>query len=103
MLRSKNLQLIFQNNAFGARLRTPAIWAILALPILMLPGCGKAAEETAAAKSEPSAAPVTSAQKALNGEVVLGPDAPELKEMVIEPVQNVQVAVDEVIATARIQ
>lgn len=42
-------------------------------------------------------------QKALSGEVVMDPAAPELKQMSIEPVRAIPVAVDEVTATARIQ
>lgn len=76
----------------------------LAACLIFNVGCGKSSESVAA--KEPVAPPVpiaSSAQKALTGEVVFDPAAPELKEMIIEVVRAVPVPVDEVTATARIQ
>lgn len=89
------------------RKQTLTLSLALAAGLLLAASCGKPASESVAAK-EPAApaAPVeapNSAQKALTGEIVLGPAAPELKQMIIEAVKSVPVAVDEVTATARIQ
>lgn len=70
--------------------------------------CNRHGGESVAAKDEPAATarpapPAASVQKELTGEVVLGPSAPELKQMTIEAVRLVPVAVDEVTVTARIQ
>jgi membrane fusion protein, heavy metal efflux system len=69
-------------------------------------GCGKSGADSASAKEPPpvaSSAAASPAQKGLAGEVVMDPAAPELKQMTIEAVRAVPVAVDEVTATARIQ
>ncbi len=70
---------------------------------LFLAACGK--QETAPAKPSdpPKAVSASPAQKQLNGEVVMDPNAPELKQMLIEVIQDVPVPVDEVTVTARIQ
>jgi membrane fusion protein, heavy metal efflux system len=60
-------------------------------------GCGK--HEAASAEEKPA----PSQPHAANGEVSLGPDAPELKQMSIEPVKTVSVAADEVTAPAKIE
>ena len=76
----------------------------LAACLLFSTGCGKPAADSVSAKDRPaSTAPEQSARKGLTGEVVMDPAAPELKQMTIEAVRAVQVAVDEVTATARIQ
>jgi membrane fusion protein, heavy metal efflux system len=60
-------------------------------------GCGK--HEAASAEEKPAASQARTA----TGEVSLGPDAPELKQMSIEPVKTVSVPADEVIAPAKIE
>ena len=84
-----------------------ALSLALAACLVFSTGCGKSDTESVAAKDQPAsaaAAPlVSSARKAVTGEVVMDPAAPELKQMTIEAVRAVQVAVDEVTATARIQ
>ena len=92
-------KMIYRNAA-----PTAALFAFAAS--LLLSGCEgtKSSEVQAKATTTPNpATPATSAQKQLNGEVVLGPDAPELQQMTIEPVRAVPVALDEVSTTARIQ
>ena len=79
---------------------TYALPVVLAACFLFSTGCGKAGADSPATPA-PVAAP--SAQKANTGEVVMDPAAPELKQMSIETVRDVPVAVDEVTATARIQ
>ena len=79
---------------------TYALPVVLAACFLFSTGCGKAGADSPATPA-PVAAP--SAQKANTGEVVMDPAAPELKQMIIETVRDVPVAVDEVTATARIQ
>ncbi len=80
-----------------------ALAACLALGM----GCGNSAADPAPSKEKvgegASAQVPSSAQKGLTGEVVLDPSAPELKQMAMEAVRAVPVAVDEVTATARIQ
>ncbi len=79
----------------------------LAACLALSTGCGKSDAEAALEKdSQPAsaiAAPAPPAQKGLTGEVIMDPAAPELKQMTIEAVRAVPVAVDEVTATARIQ
>lgn len=83
----------------------------VAAAMVILVACGQQAESGAAEKkatqaasvAEGDAAQAKSAKRDVSGEVALPPDAPELKEMSIEPVKAVPVAVDEVSATARIQ
>lgn len=71
---------------------------------VFLAGCGKQEGETVAAK-EPATAPAAPPpmQRELSGDVVMDPAAPELKQMTIETVRMMPVAVDEVTTTARIQ
>lgn len=76
--------------------------------ILLLAACGsqQGVENAGAKAASPEvgpAVPLSPARRELSGEVVLPPTAPELNEMTIEPVKAVQVAVDEVTTTARIQ
>lgn len=71
-------------------------------------GCGQSADKPPVDAKEkstpaPAAEPPSSAQKGAAGEVVMDPAAPELKQMTIEAVRSVPVAVDEVNTTARIQ
>ena len=67
---------------------------------LFLIGCGKEKEATAEVKP---AEPGSAAGKAQPGVVILGPDAPELKEMVVEAVKDALIPAQEVTATARIE
>src|SRR6476620_3559697 len=60
-------------------------------------GCGK--HEAASAEEKPA----VSQPHVVNGEVSLGPDAPELKQMSIEPVKTVSMAADEITAPAKIE
>ena len=75
----------------------------------LIAACGKHKVESAAASNDQAQSPAgvvssrSSPEKALNGEVVMDPTAPELQQMNIESVRSVPVAVDEVSTTARIQ
>lgn len=72
----------------------------LAVAWLALAGCGK--QERAAVEAKDS--PVTPAPtQSTPGEVVLGPNAPELRQMQIQEVRTVQLPGDEVIAPAKIE
>lgn len=80
---------------------------VLVAGLVMLAGCGEkggSVEAAKAPKAEDSAPPVqTSAHSEANGQVVMNPDAPELKEMKIEAVAMRSVPADTVVATARIE
>jgi len=77
--------------------------------VLLIGSCGKQMGDAVVAKdkaSEPAAPPAAAPppmQKDLSGDVVMDPAAPELKQMAIETVRTVPVAVDQVTTTARIQ
>src|SRR5262245_46919334 len=74
--------------------------AVCAIAASVLGGCGKPQQAEAEGKAPPSAA---QAQAITSGVVSLGPEAPELKQMTIEPVKAVPVPSDEVTAPARIE
>jgi cobalt-zinc-cadmium efflux system membrane fusion protein len=79
-------------------IRRPILPTLLSFVAAMcLSGCGE--HEKSAAEETPPA-PVRSLPK---GEVSLGADAPELKQMSIEPVKTVNVPADEVVAPAKIE
>ncbi|HUQ92540.1 MAG TPA: efflux RND transporter periplasmic adaptor subunit [Bryobacteraceae bacterium] len=89
------------------KFRNRAPFALTAWLIVLSTGCGKPAADSVSAKDQsrsatPSAMPAA-AHNGLTGEVTMDPAAPELKQMIIEPVRAVPVPVDEVTATARIQ
>lgn len=76
----------------------PILPALLSFVAAMsLSGC---AEHEKSAADETPPGPVRSLPK---GEVSLGADAPELKQMSIEPVKTVNVPADEVVAPAKIE
>lgn len=66
--------------------------------VIAICGCSRAGNNADA--KEPANPPPPTVE---NGVVALGPDAPELKEMVIETVQNKDVPADEVMAPAKIE
>ena len=82
------------------------------LPVFLLTfllgGCGKRATElastsdTAVGAKEP-VPPSSQVQINTSNVVVLGPDAPELRQMTIEPVRSVTVPADEITAPAKIE
>ena len=72
---------------------------LCSLAAMVLAGCGKPGEPMAAKESNP----VASSSNTPAGVVVLGKDAPELRQMTVEPVRDVAVSADEVIAPARIE
>lgn len=71
--------------------------AALALSLI---GCGKQKEASTEATPSESASAAKTAQP---GVVILGTDAPELKEMTVEAVKNEMMPAQEVTATARIE
>src|SRR4051794_9539064 len=79
---------------FSRRLFLQSMFCVAAS--LCWTGCGK--HEAASAEEKPASQP-----HAANGEVTLGPDAPELKQMSVEPVKTVAIAADEVTAPAKIE
>ena len=74
----------------------------------LLGGCSKRATELASTSDttvgakEPARPPEQTSANAANV-VVLGPDAPELRQMTIEPVHSVTVPADEITAPAKIE
>src|SRR5262245_55774639 len=86
---------------------TPRNLLPVLLVVLLLGGCGKRATELASPrddmiKSKESATPSQLQTKQPNV-VVLGPQAPELRELTVEPVSAVAVPADEVTAPAKIE
>src|SRR5262245_53768708 len=78
---------------------------LLFLFAFLFAGCGKRATELASTKTEDKG-PATSSpqgQTNLGNVVVLGQDAPELRELTIEAVRTVPVPADEVTAPAKIE
>ena len=73
---------------------------ILTSILCLLTACGKSHRTSDAAPAQANTA--LKEQKPANL-VVLGPDAPELKHLSIEPVRAVEVPADEVVAPARIE
>lgn len=71
------------------------------LAISFAAGCGKPAETKAEGKEAKAAAPA--AKPTLKNEVSMSADAPELAQMKFEDVRSIEVALDEVTATARIE
>src|SRR5436190_19228690 len=65
---------------------------------LLLSACGKEGAKPAEAASASAPAAATGP-----GVVVLGPDAPELKQITIEAVKNIPVPGDEVTAPAKVE
>ncbi len=79
-------------------IRLPILPVLISCVAAMcLSGCGE--HDKSAAEEAPSA-PVRPLPK---GEVSLGADAPELKQMSIEPVKTVNVPADEIVAPAKIE
>ncbi|MBI4890877.1 MAG: efflux RND transporter periplasmic adaptor subunit [Acidobacteria bacterium] len=71
---------------------------------LLLAACGKQESPSDKPAGPPKAAAAAApVQKQLNGEVVMDPAAPELKQMTVEEIRDLPVPVDEVTVTARIQ
>jgi cobalt-zinc-cadmium efflux system membrane fusion protein len=77
----------------------------MAACLALLAACGEAGKPIAAeeTKAPENSAVTTSAQAGANGEVTMSPDAPELKQMTVEPVVMRPVPADAVSATARIE
>ena len=76
--------------------------ALIFFAVLFLTGCGESGEAvTGDKKASPAAA--APAQKLPGGVVILDPQAPELRQMTIEPARTVNLPVDEVTAPARIE
>jgi membrane fusion protein, heavy metal efflux system len=76
-------------------------WFYMAIVLAMaaaLIGCGKEEKSVDAKEAAEPAAPAREP-----GVVALGPDAPELKEMVIQPVKDRSVPADEITAPAKIE
>ena len=81
--------------------RSLAEYLLYVTAALLLHGCGKSHEATADSKESSTAAvPVHTSP---SGEVTLGPNAPELRQMTIEPVKTVAVPADQVTAPAKIE
>lgn len=80
--------------------RKLSIWYLIPLVgiVVAISGCGKATNSVDAKETADPLQPTVE-----NGVVLLGPNAPELKEMVIETVQDRDVPADEVIAPALIE